>query len=67
MQWIQIAVELGTERTAAACLGRFHAVHADNIAKSAKWTPDEEDRLRAAVAKYGAGKWVVWPIPDCAD
>ena len=52
--WQQIAQELGTKRTAAACLSRFQST-VDSREK--KWTESEDRKLAKLVKKYPVGDW----------
>lgn len=56
LQWETIAEELGTGRTAAACLARYQRCHNPELLSS-KWTPEEATRLADAIAKHGTHNW----------
>ncbi|KAI3802289.1 hypothetical protein L1987_30419 [Smallanthus sonchifolius] len=54
--WIDIAVELKTNRTPFQCLSRFQRSLNASIIKN-EWTPPEDEELRKAVAEYGETNW----------
>ncbi|KAK9809254.1 hypothetical protein WJX72_012214 [[Myrmecia] bisecta] len=60
--WLKIAEELGTGRTAAACLARYQCVLSrggghNRALVQGSWTAEEDARLRAAVLKHGERDW----------
>jgi hypothetical protein len=57
-QWETVARELGTGRTAVACLARYERRHNPELISS-RWSPQEAARLAAAVAKHGVHNWQV--------
>ncbi|CAM6126983.1 unnamed protein product [Calypogeia fissa] len=54
--WEKIAEQLGTKRTPAECLTRYQRSLNASIMRS-NWTPEEDDRLRAAVEEWGENDW----------
>ncbi|XP_076887053.1 uncharacterized protein LOC143537090 [Bidens hawaiensis] len=54
--WIEIAMELNTNRTPFQCLSRFQRSLNASIIK-AEWTSSEDNELRRAVAEYGEANW----------
>ncbi|KAK9063071.1 hypothetical protein SSX86_016941 [Deinandra increscens subsp. villosa] len=54
--WIEIAMELKTNRTPFQCLSRFQRSLNASIIKN-EWTPPEDEELRKAVAEYGETNW----------
>ncbi|KAL8188608.1 hypothetical protein R6Q57_029896 [Mikania cordata] len=54
--WIEIAMELKTNRTPFQCLSRFQRSLNASIIKN-EWTPPDDEELRKAVAEYGETNW----------
>ncbi|XP_076884384.1 uncharacterized protein LOC143533506 [Bidens hawaiensis] len=54
--WIEIAMELNTNRTPFQCLSRFQRSLNASIIK-AEWTSSEDNELRRAVAEHGESNW----------
>ncbi|BDA41807.1 probable snRNA-activating protein complex subunit 4 [Coccomyxa sp. Obi] len=50
--WEDVARELGTGRTAAACLAQYQRCHNATLLQS-KWTPDDAARLASIVTRLG--------------
>ncbi|KAI8373134.1 Homeodomain-like protein [Radiomyces spectabilis] len=55
-QWETIAVELGTNRTAAQCFAHYQAQKNVGASKR-KWTPEDDETLREAVDVFGERNW----------
>ena len=53
LPWLQLAQQLGTNRTAIACMCRFVRSLSTEMIRSSPWTADEDDRLRAVVEQGG--------------
>ncbi|KAG0087802.1 Myblike DNAbinding domain-containing protein [Podila epicladia] len=54
--WIQIAVELNTNRTASMCFRRYQSRQGKTITR-AHWTEEENNILREAVRVLGDNNW----------
>lgn len=54
--WLDIAVSLGTNRTAFECLARYQRSLNPDILRR-EWTAEEDDELRAAVGLFGEQNW----------
>lgn len=57
-RWTQIAEELGTNRTAHACLGMYQRRLKPGFLKG-RWTPDEDRRLLQLIQQWGDSNWPV--------
>lgn len=62
-QWETVAQELGTGRTAGACLARYQRCHNAALLDS-KWTPDDAARLAAIVTRLGTANWPVRALSE---
>ena len=56
INWFDIAVSLGTNRTPFQCLARYQRSLNASILKGA-WTKDEDAQLCAAVEVFGESDW----------
>lgn len=54
--WIDIAIQLGTQRTPFQCLARYQRSLNPHILNK-DWTEDEDAMLRAAVEVFGDNNW----------
>src|SRR4051812_2001987 len=54
--WLGVARDLGTNRTALACLQRFQRALNPAFTKT-KWSDDELDALRENVLRFGDRSW----------
>lgn len=57
-RWTQIAEELGTNRTAHACLGMYQRRLKPGFLKG-RWTPEEDGRLLELIRQWGDSNWPV--------
>ncbi|OZJ03119.1 hypothetical protein BZG36_03880 [Bifiguratus adelaidae] len=54
--WVEIALELGTNRTAAQCFQQYQQKLNTDIARR-RWTTEDDRLLQEAVAMYGEKDW----------
>ncbi|KAJ2609442.1 hypothetical protein H4S08_004047 [Coemansia sp. RSA 1365] len=62
--WVAIAKELGTQRTASQCFQVFQRKLNADMSRS-KWSPEEDRVLTEAVMAYGEGDWQA--VAACLD
>ncbi|KAJ2019555.1 hypothetical protein GGI14_001520 [Coemansia sp. S680] len=62
--WVNIAKELDTQRTAAQCFQVYQRKLNPDMSRS-KWTPEEDQLLHEAVMTYGEGDWQA--VASCLD
>ncbi|KAJ2808164.1 hypothetical protein H4R21_000180 [Coemansia helicoidea] len=62
--WVTIAKELGTQRTASQCFQVYQRKLNPDMSRS-KWTPEEDRLLTEAVMAYGEGDWQA--VAACLD
>ncbi|KAJ2498966.1 hypothetical protein GGH96_003891 [Coemansia sp. RSA 1972] len=62
--WVTIAKELGTQRTASQCFQVYQRKLNPDMSRS-KWTPEEDRVLTEAVMAYGEGDWQA--VAACLD
>ncbi|KAJ1730279.1 hypothetical protein LPJ61_003097 [Coemansia biformis] len=62
--WVAIAKELGTQRTASQCFQVYQRKLNPDMSRS-KWTPEEDRMLTEAVMAYGEGDWQA--VAACLD
>ncbi|KAJ2079486.1 hypothetical protein H4R24_003754 [Coemansia sp. RSA 988] len=62
--WVAIAKELGTQRTASQCFQVYQRKLNADMSRS-KWSPEEDRVLTEAVMAYGEGDWQA--VAACLD